>query len=180
MRWFIGLVVAAIVAILLLAYVGFFTGFKPNDWTTFVLAVLAFLGTIFGLLRGRVGQPHWRKVHWLPRLERKEQLRVGGVGVAPAHSELHFKTMNVGPGVAERVEYQLKRPGGKWSEAKGLRARPDFDRHEWFNPSMIGWEGTAKDVPVGKYKVKLIWSALPDTGRRHKKVFKKKIIAPAD
>jgi len=177
MRRYWAIVGAAIVVVIVLAAIGFFSKFTPQDWTTFVIAGVALLGTLFTIFRGLVGKPHWQKVTLEPRVA-WTQSAGGDSPVTKSHSELRFMALNGGPGVAERVEYEFRLPGLGWQKPSTPLRQLTYDRHQWLRLSLIGWDGTADNVPPGRYKVRLRWSALPDTSRRPRRTFAFNITAP--
>src|SRR4051812_43900570 len=98
MRWFWIAVGVAAAAIAVLAYGGFFSTFRSNDWTTFGLSLAAVLGTVYGIVRNSTPKPHWSTTPWK------------AIAISPYANNLlagfQVTFTQEGPGVAERVRFE--------------------------------------------------------------------------
>lgn len=155
-RLFWTIAASLLIAVGVAGLLGFFSDFQSRDWVTLVAAAAAFLMSLFSLTRSRVPQPHWK--------------------VTEVYSynqfDLHCRVKQIGPGVAENVAWDVRAPHDEWVKGRltgnarksgGVVARNEsLTMYLWAQPDDI-------PPPLGNYKIRLRWTALPDTTRQRSK-----------
>lgn len=156
MRWFWGFLVAIAAAYGVGLCFGFFNDFSPQEWATLLGATAALLVSIFTLARTRRPRQKWSIAYF-------EGGSSPARGIAPARRSRTMWIVNDGPGDAERVWLELKKPGGQWERVGKDPEIAQVVRGGRVHAQLYAVQGTAASVPKGKYSVRVHFRALPDT-----------------
>lgn len=159
-------VVVALIAIAYAvgAFTGFFTTFEAANWTTLIGATAAFALSLFAVVRGRTHGAHFEVVRDI-REQGRTVLVIDGEGPARHELRKHWMVsiLQKGPADAEQISARVRSKGGKWANADLMHADGVKPRGYEFYVLL------PQEPDVDIYDVRLEWSQLPNTLRRHRK-----------
>ncbi len=143
---------------LLAALGGFFGSFQPKDGLTLFLSAGALLVAFLAYRRGRTPKPHWR-------LAKATHINVTG--------HLAVVIVQDGPGEAEGVLVQVRSPeDSDWprtfSALVPLKEGPGHAPRHLRKPLDLA-SPVQGLYPIGVYRVRVQWSEMPNTRKRHHK-----------